>query len=221
MKTQWCHGQTACDPARWVKYEVSCDWRFQPPQYEYLSKARGTSASRGYLSWQDSRKWELPGTPSPRSRFPNGTGRNLEFPPKASKGRHRLHRWSHCAWQLPTWPQGGSLPPFPPAWGANAMMSFEDFEGKTSGPFSASMCNRWHSSCWRPSGYRLSKSIQWFESLRAHKTNSWKSLKESQKMIFTCYSSALWPLLRQRSWAKSDNQTPPLPERKQHSKDQD
>ena len=29
---------------RVVNYEVSCDWRFQPPQY--LAKARGTSASR-------------------------------------------------------------------------------------------------------------------------------------------------------------------------------
>ena len=31
------HGQTACEPASpggrgIVKYEVSCDWRFQPPQ---------------------------------------------------------------------------------------------------------------------------------------------------------------------------------------------
>ena len=25
------HGQTACEPAGVVNYEVSCDWRFQPP----------------------------------------------------------------------------------------------------------------------------------------------------------------------------------------------
>ena len=44
------HSQAACEPASrggggsYSKYEVSCDWRFEP--HQCLAKARGTSASR-------------------------------------------------------------------------------------------------------------------------------------------------------------------------------